>query len=69
MKFNSFILSQQERAAAEKINRKLRQHLADYRVPDVMDYVQEKADLYELKKKVRTWERKVEIAEVCVYLF
>lgn len=29
-----------------------------------MDYVTEKADLYELQKKVKSWERKVEIAEV-----
>ena len=49
---------------AEKINRKLRQSLADYRVPDVMEYVTEKAELYELQKKVRSWERKVEIADV-----
>ncbi|XP_033754334.1 coiled-coil domain-containing protein 113-like [Pecten maximus] len=55
-----------ERAKAEKINRKLRQQLADYRVPEVMDYVTEKADLYELQKKVRSWERKVEIAEMAL---
>ena len=60
---NHGVLSQ-ERAKAEKINRKLRQQLADFRVPDVMDYVQEKADLYDIQKKVRSWERKVEIAEV-----
>ena len=54
----------QERMKAEKINRKLRQSLADYRVPDVMEYVTEKAELYELQKKVRSWERKVEIADV-----
>jgi hypothetical protein len=53
-----------ERAKAEKINRKLRQQLADFRVPEVMEYVTEKADLYELQKKVKSWERKVEIAEV-----
>lgn len=58
------LISNQERAKADKINRKLRQQLADYRVPDVMDYVQEKADLYEIQKKVKSWERKVEIAEV-----
>ncbi|XP_060066425.1 coiled-coil domain-containing protein 113-like [Ylistrum balloti] len=55
-----------ERAKAEKINRKLRQQLADYRVPEVMEYVTEKADLYELQKKVRSWERKVEIAEMAL---
>ena len=30
----------------------------------MMEYVSEKADLYELNKKVRSWERKVDIAEV-----
>lgn len=29
-----------------------------------MEYVTEKADLYELNKKVKSWERKVDIAEV-----
>ena len=29
-----------------------------------MEYVGENAELYELQKKVRSWERKVEIAEV-----
>ena len=29
-----------------------------------MEYVQERSSLYELSKKVRAWERKVEIAEV-----
>ncbi|XP_074644983.1 cilia- and flagella-associated protein 263-like [Tubulanus polymorphus] len=53
---------EEERTKAEKINRKLRQQLADYRVPEVMEYVQEKADLYEIQKKVKSWERKVEIA-------
>jgi len=37
--------------------------MSDYRVPDVIDYVQEKADLYEIRKKVKSWERKVDIAE------
>jgi hypothetical protein len=39
--------------------------LADFKVPDVMEYVEEKANLYDLQKKVRSWERKVEIADVC----
>ena len=42
----------------------MRQQLGDYRVPDVVEYVQEKADLYELAKTVKSWERKVDIAEV-----
>ncbi|XP_060600612.1 coiled-coil domain-containing protein 113-like [Ruditapes philippinarum] len=53
-----------ERSKAEKRNRKLRQQLADYRVPEVMEYVSEKADLYEIQKKVKSWERKVEIADL-----
>lgn len=59
----------QERFKAEKRNRKLRQQLADYRVPEVMEYVSEKADLYELQKKVKSWERKVEIADVRSYFY
>lgn len=55
---------QKERAKAERINRKLRQQLTDFKVPDVMEYVTEKADLYEIQRKVKNWERKVEIAEV-----
>ncbi|KAK3086713.1 hypothetical protein FSP39_022367 [Pinctada imbricata] len=57
---------EEDRAKAEKINRKLRQQLADFKVPDVMEYVTEKADLYELQKKVKSWERKVEIAEMAL---
>ena len=56
----------QERIKAEKINRKLRGQLGDYKVPDVMEYVSEKADLYELQKKVKSWERKVEIADMAL---
>ena len=58
-----------ERQTAERINRKLRQQLSDYAVPDVMEYVNEKATLYELQKRVKSWERKVEIAEVCARSF
>ncbi|XP_077982836.1 cilia- and flagella-associated protein 263-like [Glandiceps talaboti] len=56
-----------ERAKAEKLNRKLRQQLDDYKVPEVVEYVREKADLYELNKTVRSWERKVEIAEMALH--
>ncbi|XP_002741623.1 cilia- and flagella-associated protein 263-like [Saccoglossus kowalevskii] len=55
-----------ERATAEKLNRKLRQQLDDYKVPEVVEYVREKADLYELNKTVKSWERKVEIAEMAL---
>ncbi|XP_038078139.1 coiled-coil domain-containing protein 113-like [Patiria miniata] len=55
-----------ERAKAEELNRRLRQQLGDFRVPDVVEYVQEKADLYELAKTVKSWERKVDIAEMAL---
>ncbi|XP_078687929.1 cilia- and flagella-associated protein 263-like [Branchiostoma floridae x Branchiostoma belcheri] len=57
---------EEERSKAEKENKKYRTQLADYRVPDVLDYVQDKADLYELQKTVKSWERKVEIAEMAL---
>ncbi|XP_069824739.1 cilia- and flagella-associated protein 263 isoform X2 [Dendropsophus ebraccatus] len=56
--------SYKERAKAESLNKKLRKQLSDYRVPDVLEYVQEKMDQEELEKNVRAWERKVEIAEL-----
>lgn len=31
-----------------------------------MDYVEERAKLYELNKVVKMWQRKVEIAEVII---
>ncbi|KAK6185485.1 hypothetical protein SNE40_007707 [Patella caerulea] len=57
---------EQERVKAEKINKNLRQQLTDYKVPAVMEYVTEKADLYDLQKKVKSWERKVEIADMAL---
>lgn len=33
-------------------------------MPEVQDYVRKKASLMELRKTVKSWERKVEIAQV-----
>jgi len=55
-----------ERAKAEQINKKLRRQLATFSVPDVMEYVVEKADLYDIQKKVKSWGRKVDIAEMAL---
>jgi len=55
-------LVEKEKLEAEEANTKYHQQLQDYKVPDVMEYVQEKADLYNLHKAVQSWERKVEIA-------
>lgn len=46
------------------VNKQLRKQLAEFRVPQVMLYVQEKIRNGDLEKTIRMWERKVEIAEV-----
>ncbi|KAI8817227.1 uncharacterized protein EV422DRAFT_541984 [Fimicolochytrium jonesii] len=51
-----------ERAAAEKVNRRIKGEMEDYRVPDVMDYVSLNAQQEELHQKLTMWQRKVEIA-------
>lgn len=55
-----------ERSDAEKKNMKLRQRLSDYRVPGVQNYVEMKSNLVELKKTVKSWERKVEVASMAL---
>ena len=47
------------------MNNALKDQMSNFRVPDVMVYVEEKADLDEVRKKVGTWRRKVDIAQVC----
>ena len=39
---------------------------SEYRVPDVADYIDKKAKIYELAKVIRNWERKVQLAEMNV---
>ncbi|XP_068943706.1 cilia- and flagella-associated protein 263 isoform X1 [Petaurus breviceps papuanus] len=56
--------AEEDRAKAETLNKKLRKQLATYKVPPVMMYVHEKVTNYELEKSIKTWERKVEIAEM-----
>ncbi|TPX62301.1 hypothetical protein PhCBS80983_g00594 [Powellomyces hirtus] len=53
-----------ERAHAEKVNRKIRTQMEDYRVPDVMDYVSINAQQEELTGKLKMWQRKVAIASM-----
>lgn len=59
-------LVEQEKTAAHATNKNYRQNLQDYKVPDVMEYVQEKAQLYDLRKAVQSWERKVEITTMAL---
>lgn len=38
-----------------------------FRVPEMYDYVETKAEIYDLKKKLQTWRRKVDITTVSCY--
>ncbi|XP_004431719.1 PREDICTED: coiled-coil domain-containing protein 113 [Ceratotherium simum simum] len=55
---------EEDRAKAEALNKQLRKQLAEFRAPPVMVYVREKILNGDLEKTVKTWERKVEIAEM-----
>jgi chromosome segregation ATPase len=37
---------------------------SEFRVPEVADYIDKKAKVYELSKVIRNWERKVQLAEM-----
>ncbi|EDQ91517.1 uncharacterized protein MONBRDRAFT_6361, partial [Monosiga brevicollis MX1] len=50
-------------ATLKKANDELKQEREDFKVPSVMDYVQEQAALPRLRANVRTLERKVELAQ------
>jgi chromosome segregation ATPase len=39
---------------------------SEFRVPEVADYIDKKAKVYELSKVIRNWERKVQLAEMNV---
>jgi chromosome segregation ATPase len=39
---------------------------SEFRVPDVADYIDKKAKLYDVAKVIRNWERKVQLAEMNV---
>lgn len=56
-----------DRVKAEETNQAIRKELADFRVPDVLEYVKETASLQEMNKIVSSWERKVEIAEMALH--
>ncbi|GCB80046.1 hypothetical protein scyTo_0019653, partial [Scyliorhinus torazame] len=56
--------SYKDKAKEEELNRKFRDDISNYRVPDVLEYVRETWNRFDLEKKVKTWERKVDIAEL-----
>ncbi|XP_069510613.1 cilia- and flagella-associated protein 263 [Ambystoma mexicanum] len=55
---------EEERSKAEAQNKALRRQLADFRVPPIFDYVEDKMENSELEKNIKAWERKVDIAEM-----
>ncbi|KAI8622533.1 hypothetical protein BC830DRAFT_1088695 [Chytriomyces sp. MP71] len=57
-------LVSQERKKAEEVNLRLKEKMEEFRVPPVMEYVHIKAEQHDLIKKVKSWERKVEIASM-----
>jgi hypothetical protein len=53
---------EEEGVRAEAMHNKLTKAMQEYRVPSILDYVKLKAQEEALGKKVRSWDRKVEIA-------
>ena len=50
---------------ASRLDRKLkREENTESNMPQVLDYVQQKAEAYELERLLNAWKRKVEIAEM-----
>uniref|UniRef100_A0A8C4R566 DUF4201 domain-containing protein n=1 Tax=Eptatretus burgeri TaxID=7764 RepID=A0A8C4R566_EPTBU len=55
---------EEEIQLADEERRQLKMRMASYRVPTVMEYMQQQAQHNELKHTIANWERKVEITEV-----
>jgi len=49
---------------ASGTNKKLKHQNDEFKVPEVLDYVTLKAQIYDATKKLKDWERKVAIAEM-----
>ncbi|OXB58525.1 hypothetical protein ASZ78_009090 [Callipepla squamata] len=57
-------LVKEQQAKEESIVGRLQKQLSDYSTPPVMSYVQTMMAVADLKKSIKTWERRVAIAEV-----
>jgi hypothetical protein len=56
---------EQEKEQAARQDRKLRrEENTESNMPQVLDYVQQKAEVYELEKSLNAWKRKVDIGEM-----
>merc|ERR1711881_240524 len=65
---NDIVKVVEEKENARKDNKKLRMQSrsGSTEMPQVVDYVNQKAEQYEIEAQKRTWERKLEIAEMAV---
>jgi|MDTA01.2.fsa_nt_gb chromosome segregation ATPase len=56
---------EQEKEQAARLHRKLaREENVESNMPQVLDYVQQKAEQFELERSLTAWQRKVDIAEM-----
>jgi len=56
---------EQEKEQAARLDRKLRrEENTESNMPQVLDYVSQKAEMYELERQLNAWNRKVEIADM-----
>jgi len=56
---------EQEKEQAARLDRKLRrEENTESNMPQILDYVQQKAEQYELERSLNAWRRKVDIAEM-----
>ncbi|KAK2841993.1 hypothetical protein Q5P01_012193 [Channa striata] len=58
--------AEEERLKAEALNQHLRRQITDYQAPDITEYIHVKDKHKKLQKSIRTWERKVAIAEIAL---
>merc|ERR1712139_417905 len=64
---NDIVKVVEEKENSRKDNKKLRvQSRITTDMPQVVDYVNQKAEQYEIEQQKKTWERKLEIAEMAV---
>ena len=56
---------EQEKEQAARLDRKLkREENTESNMPQVLDYVQQKAEQFELERSLNAWHRKVDIGEM-----
>ena len=51
------------------VHKKLKEQNDEFKVPEVLDYVHLKAELYEIDKKVQDWQRKVSLQFLCFVIY